>query len=123
MDKQLTFVEWKQQNHPAWYLNSQEQDEALFEDYLKYLKENNFDPAPANPERFLKWAFEAPDDVVLPEDFERWEKEQLLKEAEQIMAEVEADPDCQVELTEEQREKMHDRLMQRIKEYEKNRTL
>ena len=35
---ELTFTQWKQKYHPGWYLNSLEEDEALFEDYLKWRK-------------------------------------------------------------------------------------
>lgn len=30
----MTFEEWKQGNHPGWYLNNQQQDEELFGQYL-----------------------------------------------------------------------------------------
>lgn len=36
----LSFVEWKEKYHKGWYLNTREQDENLFEEYLDYLKEN-----------------------------------------------------------------------------------
>lgn len=35
----LSFDEWKTKYHPAWYLNSQEQDEKLFEEWLQYKKQ------------------------------------------------------------------------------------
>ena len=35
----LSFDEWKTKYHPAWYLNSQEQDEQLFEEWLDYKKQ------------------------------------------------------------------------------------
>lgn len=35
-DKNLAFDEWKTKYHPAWYLNSQEKDEELFEEWLEY---------------------------------------------------------------------------------------
>lgn len=35
----LSFDEWKTKNHPGWYLNSQEQDEQLFEKWLEYKKQ------------------------------------------------------------------------------------
>lgn len=35
----LTFDEWKTKYHPAWYLGSQEQDEELFEEWLRYKKQ------------------------------------------------------------------------------------
>lgn len=36
----LSFVKWKEKYHKGWYLNTREQDENLFEEYLDYLKEN-----------------------------------------------------------------------------------
>lgn len=33
-------MEWKEKYHKGWYLNTREQDENLFEEYLDYLKEN-----------------------------------------------------------------------------------
>lgn len=38
-EKILDFDEWKTKYHPAWYLNSQEQDEKLFEEWLEYRKQ------------------------------------------------------------------------------------
>lgn len=35
-EKILSFEDWKTTYHPGWYLNSQEQDEELFEQWLKY---------------------------------------------------------------------------------------
>jgi hypothetical protein len=35
-EKFLAFDEWKTKYHPAWYLNSQEKDEELFEEWLEY---------------------------------------------------------------------------------------
>ena len=35
-EKFLEFDEWKTKYHPAWYLNSQEKDEELFEEWLEY---------------------------------------------------------------------------------------
>lgn len=40
MSNELTFGQWKQIHHPGWYLNNQEEDENLFEEYLKWRKEN-----------------------------------------------------------------------------------
>jgi|GEM_PF-2295268 len=30
----MTFEQWKQANHPCWYLNGRQQDEELLEQYL-----------------------------------------------------------------------------------------
>lgn len=38
-EKILNFDEWKTVYHPAWYLNSMEQDEQLFEEWLQYKKQ------------------------------------------------------------------------------------
>lgn len=35
----LEFDAWKTENHPGWYLNSQEQDEVLFEEWLEYKRQ------------------------------------------------------------------------------------
>lgn len=37
----MTFEEWKQENCPGWYLNSRQQDEELFEQYLNYQRKDN----------------------------------------------------------------------------------
>ena len=37
----LTFDEWKDKYCPGWYLNSQDEDEKLFEDYLRWRRENS----------------------------------------------------------------------------------
>lgn len=39
MEKFLTFDEWKTEYYPGWYLNSQEQDEELFEQWLDYKRQ------------------------------------------------------------------------------------
>lgn len=38
-NKVLTFDEWKTVYHPAWYLNTREEDEQLFEEWLQYKKQ------------------------------------------------------------------------------------
>lgn len=38
-EKILGFDEWKTVHYPAWYLNSMEQDEQLFEEWLRYKKQ------------------------------------------------------------------------------------
>ena len=38
-EKFLAFDEWKTVYHPAWYLNTREQDEQLFEEWLQYKKQ------------------------------------------------------------------------------------
>lgn len=38
-EKFLDFDEWKTVYHPAWYLNTREQDEQLFEEWLQYKKQ------------------------------------------------------------------------------------
>lgn len=38
----LSFLEWKQENHCEWFLASREQDEQYFEEYLDYLKEQDY---------------------------------------------------------------------------------
>lgn len=48
--KGLSFVEWKQKNHPGWYLGTRREDENHFEEYLDYLHENNFDYDELNPQ-------------------------------------------------------------------------
>lgn len=64
-------------------------------------------------ERFLKWIFEAPADVIWPEEFEAWEMQQ---EADEILREVEADLELRdIHLTEEQSEKMYNAIMAKIK--------
>lgn len=35
-EKILAFDDWKTKYYPAWYLNSQEKDEELFEEWLEY---------------------------------------------------------------------------------------
>lgn len=39
MEKFLTFDEWKTEYYPGWCLNSQEQDEELFEQWLDYKRQ------------------------------------------------------------------------------------
>lgn len=43
-------------------------------------KDRGTDDSGMDQERILKWIFEAPEDVVLPEEFEQWEREEMLKE-------------------------------------------
>ena len=38
-EKFLAFDEWKTVYHPAWYLNTREEDEQLFEEWLQYKKQ------------------------------------------------------------------------------------
>ena len=35
------FDAWKQKYHPGWYLNSLEEDENLFEDYMAWKRKEN----------------------------------------------------------------------------------
>lgn len=35
-EKLLAFDDWKTKYYPAWYRNSQEKDEELFEEWLEY---------------------------------------------------------------------------------------
>lgn len=37
-EKILTFDDWKTVHYPAWYLNDVEEDERLFEEWLRYKK-------------------------------------------------------------------------------------
>lgn len=50
--------------------------------------------------RILKWIFEAPDDVIWPEEFEAWEKEQNIKDS---------------VLSEEKSRELYEKIMERAK--------
>lgn len=40
--KGLSFADWKQENHPGWYLASRGQDEQFFDEYCDYLNANGY---------------------------------------------------------------------------------
>lgn len=64
-------------------------------------------------EEFLEWIFEAPDDVLTPEEFRNWKMQQ---EAEEILKEIEADPTLRnIEFPKERSKELYDKIMQKIK--------
>jgi putative SOS response-associated peptidase YedK len=60
-------------------------------------------------EEFLEWIFEAPDDVLTPEEFRNWKMQQ---EAEEILKEIEADPELQnLEFSKKDSERIYQNIL------------
>lgn len=68
-------------------------------------------------EEFLEWIFEAPDDVLTPEEFRNWKIQQ---ETEEILKEIEADPALKnIEFSKERSEEIYKQILEKAKKLTK----
>lgn len=67
-------------------------------------------------EEILEWIFEAPDDVLTPEEFRNWKMQKLHQEAEEILKKIEADPALRdIEFSEERSEEIYKQILEKAK--------
>lgn len=63
-------------------------------------------------EEFLEWLFEAPDNVLTPEEFRNWKMQKMQQEAEEILKEIKADPELQnLEFSKEDSERIYQNIL------------
>lgn len=63
-------------------------------------------------EEFLEWLFEAPDNVLTPEEFRNWKMQKMQQEAEEILKEIKADPALQnLEFSKEDSERIYQNIL------------